>query len=117
MALISLFSIFVVVFVSLISLSHAQEDWEEVAVLSTMDNKTEYIFSYSAENIVLEQIFGDKMEYPFPEMRFNTVNNINGSFKLKIPKNFPMESHSDLVTIVTYSNSSKKFILTDKHTA
>ena len=91
--------------------SHANEDWKTIHVLTEADNKTEYVFLYSPHDIALNRIFSENSLQL--DMMFNVTGNSNEYFELKVPKNFPMDDHTILVTYVTYYNNSREFFLDD----
>ena len=105
------FYIFVILVMITISVSivYAQDAyWAEIPITTASDNSTKYMFLYSVDGVALERAYSKG--YPYPDMIFNTTHN-NGYFKLKIPKNFPVDSSAIYATHVTYFNQTQVFFL------
>ncbi len=75
--------------IPLISVSHADTDWQTISVNSPIDNKTKYLFYYSGD---VEHVFVNYHPPLFyPNLVLNTTQYTN-EIQIKIPRFFPTDS-------------------------
>ncbi len=80
--------------VLIIPLAHADDKWNAVSVFDHVNNNTQYIFYYYAENSTFTLIEPPELGYHFPSFIFDTSENVDGYLKFKAPKNYPFHSTS-----------------------